>query len=185
MPMEIKYQNLFKVYDILLKNTVIDTTFIINWADEILASRNEFDDVIIELATESTNMNDAISILNSNSQHFNTEIVSRAVIGILSNFLESERVYMHKISLIINEVAYYNGLTDLENTFLYGYGDFYDLAVQKIYGDLESISKEIKEFISFYKDFNIENYKEWEQINEEVRNKLPENLKLLKAKYYS
>lgn len=179
-----KYQNLFKVYEILLKKNAIDTKFIIDWADKVIDTSTELDYVIIELATDSRNINDTISILNSNTQNFNIEVVSRAVIGILSNLLESGSISINIVSLIINEIAYYKGLTDLENTFLYGYGDFYDLAVQKIYGDLELLSKEIKEFISFYKDFNFENYESWTQINKNVKNKLPENLKLLKVKYY-
>lgn len=182
---EIKYQNLFKVFEILLKKNAVDSKFIINWADKVIDSQTELDYVIIELATESKNINDILSILNKNSQNSNIEVVSRAVIGILSNLLESETVNINRVSLMINEIAYYNGLTDLENTFLYGYGDFYDLALQKIYGDLDSIGKEIKEFISFYKGFNFENHENWEQINEDVKSELPENLKLLKVKYYS
>lgn len=179
-----KYQNLFKVYEILLKKNAIDTKFIIDWADKVIDASTELDYVIIELATDSRNINDTISILNNNTQNFNIEVVSRAVIGILSHLLELGSISINIVSLIINEIAYYKGLTDLENTFLYGYGDFYDLAVQKIYGDLELISKEIKEFISFYGDFNFENYESWTQINKNVKNKLPENLKLLKVKYY-
>ncbi|WP_344827553.1 hypothetical protein [Chryseobacterium ginsenosidimutans] len=179
-----KYQNLFKVYEILLKKNAIDTKFIIDWADKVIDSPAEVNYVIIELASDSRNINDTISILNSNTQNFNIEVVSRAVIGILSHLLELGSISINIVSLIINEIAYYKGLTDLENTFLYGYGDFYDLAVQKIYGDLELISKEIKEFISFYGDFNFENYESWSQINKNVKNKLPENLKLLKVKYY-
>jgi hypothetical protein len=179
-----KYQNLFKVYEILLKKNAIDTKFIIDWADKVIDSPAEPDYVIIELATDSRNINDAISILNSNTQNFNIEVVSRAIIGILSHLLELGSISINIVSLIINEIAYYKRLTDLENTFLYGYGDFYDLAVQKIYGDLELLSKEIKEFISFYIDFNFENYESWAQINKNVKNKLPENLNLLKVKYY-
>lgn len=179
-----KYQNLFKVYEILLKKNAIDTKFIIDWADKVIDTSTELDYVIIELATDSRNINDTISILNSNTQNFNIEVVSRAVIGILSHLLESGSISINIVSLIINEIAYYKRLTDLENTFLYGYGDFYDLAVQKIYGDLELLSKEIKEFISFYIDFNFENYESWAQINKNVKNKLPENLNLLKVKYY-
>ncbi|WEK70654.1 MAG: hypothetical protein P0Y62_03655 [Candidatus Chryseobacterium colombiense] len=180
-----KYQNLFKVYEILLKKNVIDIKSIIDWADKVIDSPNGLDHDIIELATGSRNISDVISILNCNAQNFNIEVVSRAVIGILSNLLETENVNMRKVSLIINEITYYKGLTDLENTFLYGYGDFYDLALQKIYGDLELISKEIKEFISFYKGFHLENYEDWEQINKNVKEGLPENLELLKVKYYS
>lgn len=178
-----KFQNLFKVYEILLKNNIIETEFLIKWADKIIETKDEFDYAIIELSTESKNINNAISILNLNSQNSNNEIISRATIGILSNLFREQKVDSDKVAEIVNDIVYYNGLTIEENTFLYGFGDFYDLAAQEIYGNLDSLTDELIEYIDIYRAFNFINYEKWAEINSTVKTVVPQKLQIIKQKY--
>lgn len=179
-----KFQNLFKVYEILLRNNIIETEFLIKWADKIIETEDEFDYVIIQLSTECKNINNAISILNLNSQNSNIEIISRATIGILSNLFREQKVDLGKVAEIVNDIVYYNGLTFEENTFLYGYGDFYDLALQKIYGNLDNLTDELIEFIDIYRAFDFRNYEKWAEINSTVKTVLSQKLQIIKQKYY-
>ena len=51
---------------------------------------------------------------------------------------------------------------------MYGLDDEYDLAVDKVYGTIESVEKETARFIELYKDFKIDNFNEWTEIDKTI-----------------
>ena len=177
-----KYRELFKVFEILLVDGIIDTKFINNWADTILSKEIQSEYEFIEIST-TFNINELVTLLNKLSEKSELIIAQRAVFGILYNLNISDSLEIRSVTRIVENFAYSKFLTKQEKNFLYGIDDFMDLAITNVYGDFTKLKNEFWEFLEIYKNFNFKNYNDWSNINNELDGKIPENIENLTEKY--
>lgn len=177
-----KYRELFKVFEILLVDGIIDTKFINNWADTILSKEIQSEYEFVEIST-TFNINELVTLLNKLSEKSELIIAQRAVFGILYNLNMYDSLEIRSVTRIVENFAYSEFLTEQEKNFLYGIDDFMDLAITNVYGDYTKLKNEFWEFLKIYKNFNFENYHDWSNINNELDGKIPENIQNLAEKY--
>jgi hypothetical protein len=176
------YENLLKVFAELRKFGVITNTNITDWADGILASENLSDYEFIEIST-TKNTHDLIVILEKNSQHADSEIVCRAMLGILYHSLTTASLEFKKTLQIIYEISYEKTLTVEEQFLLYGFSEFSMYDLKGTYEGLRLFKEELVDFLSIYKSFTLENHREWMMINAAVLSDLSEKLPKVKRNY--
>jgi len=167
----IKYQELFKVFSLLLADRIIDEKQINNFADEILSKETNSEYEFIELST-TKNLNDLISLLNKFSTNCNTKIAYRAVLGIIYNL----NINIETSSRCISRLSYLNGLSEKEKDFINGIDDFIDLAINKIYGDINRLNSEYLDFLKIYNEFNFDSAENWNAINSKIEHNLIEKI---------
>lgn len=177
-----KYRELFKAFEILLVDGIIDTKFINNWADKILAKESESEFAFIELST-TFDINELVTLLNKLSEKSQLLIAQRAVFGILFNLHIYDSVEIRRVTRIVENFAYSKFLSEQEKNFLYGIDDFMELAINNVYGDFNKLKNEFWEFLEIYKYFNFENYNNWSNINNGLEGEIPENIQNLTEKY--
>lgn len=172
------YSNLLKVFAFLLDHGVIKTSYIIGWVDKIIASETESEYDLIELSTTKSTY-DIIKILNNNSSSANMEIVCRALLGIIHHCFEDKKLEFKDI-LIIKNISFEGGLTDDEEFLIYGLGEYsmYDLN-----NNYRLYRQDLYSLLNIYKDFTLDNHKNWADINEKIKKDIPSKIEILKHKY--
>lgn len=55
---------------------------------------------------------------------------------------------------------------------MYGLDEEYDFAEEGIYGTVEAVEKETLRFLEIYKEFQIDNYKDWRKIDTTIESKI-------------
>jgi len=174
------YQNLLKVFAILLEFGAIRTQLVIDWADTILASEEESEYAFIELSTIDKNAQSVIQILLKNCENTSPEITSRAIIGILGNMLKEEKVGLKTAFQITTHLSYEQLLTSEEQYLLYGYWDYLDFKSMDNSETFRHFTIYFNEFLSIYKNFKFENHHQWSTINEQLKPNLSDQLKVIK-----
>lgn len=178
-----KYKELFKVYQILLTDGIIEPKFVNNWADKILSKEIESEYEFIEVST-TANLNDLITILNKLSQNCDLKISQRATFGILYNSNIYEFFDIKVVSRIVANFTNFNdSLSEKEKAFLYGIDDFVHLAIEKIYGDIHKLKDEFWDFMKIYKEFNFDTHENWCSINKKLEENLSEKIQKVTEKY--
>ncbi|MEN2436720.1 hypothetical protein AAH994_14985 [Weeksellaceae bacterium A-14] len=177
-----KYRELFKVFAILLTDGIIESKFVNNWADEILAKETESEYEFIEIST-TLNLNDLITLLNKLSENCNLKISQRAIFGILYNSNIGEYIDIKNATKVVSKFTLNNSLTEKERAFLYGIDDFVDLAIEKIYGDLNKLKNEFWDFMEIYQELNFNSVENWNSINKKIEENLQIELEKVTDKY--
>lgn len=176
------YKNLLKVFVILLEYGVITKNYIAGWADSILASENESEYTFIELST-SKNLLDTVQILNKNSTNADTEITSRAVLGVLYHLLLEEQAALKTVFEMATQISYEEQLTSDEQFLLYRFDEHTVLNLNDVYGTLRLLKTNFLDFLSIYKGFRLDNYESWSAVSEKVKLELPMKLEAVKRNF--
>ncbi|MDR4894570.1 MULTISPECIES: hypothetical protein [unclassified Chryseobacterium] len=176
------YGNLLKVFVILLEYGVIRKEKVINWADSILASENESEYVFIELSTCS-NTHDIKQILNNNTLDSDSEITSRAVLGVLYHLLDEHKVVLKNIFETVTHISYEERLTDEEQFLLYRFDEYTELFESGVFVKSNLFKANFEELLGVYKDFKLDNPHQWVTINEKIKQDLQIKLETFKGNY--
>ena len=179
-----KYKELFKVFEILLIDGIIDTKFVNNWADKILSKESQSEFEFIELSL-TNNINDLLSLLKKLSAKCDLKIVQRATFGILYNSTSNEFPDLKTTTRIVSRFVYKNALTEKEKEFLYGIDDYIELAISGIYGDLHKLKNEFWDFLEIYDSLNFVTYENWKALNKEIEDNIVISLEKVKKKHYN
>ncbi len=177
------YGNLLKVFVILLDYGVIRKEKVISWADSILASENESEYVFIELST-CANTHDIIQVLKKNTLDSDSEITSRAVLGILYHLLDENKVVLKNIFETATHISYEEQLTDEEQFLLYRFDEYIDLFENGVFEKLNLFKTNFEELLGIYKDFKLDNPHQWVTINEKIKQDLQIKLEAFKNGYH-
>lgn len=177
-----KYKELFKVFEILLTDGLIDTNYVNEWADNILSKESESEYDFIELSI-TNKINDLLTLLNRLSANCNLKIAQRAVFGILYNSTCEDFPNIKVASRIVSRFFYENTLTENEKNFIYGIDDSIELAISEIYGDIHKLKNEFWEFLKIYQALNFITFENWIIINNKIEENLEEKLKKIQDKY--
>ncbi|MDR2235582.1 MAG: hypothetical protein LBE92_05625 [Chryseobacterium sp.] len=176
------HENLLQVFMILLNEGLIPTAMISEWADGILASEEESDYVFIELSTV-RDVHDLSQILRKNSAEADPEICSRAVLGILFQLLNTEKVTFKKAFETATHISYEESLSSDEQFLLYRFYDYRDFHSDERYESQRLFKSNFLELLGLYKDFSLDHYEKWPEINEMLKTNLQNQLEVIKKQY--
>lgn len=176
------YENLLRVFVVLLNYGLIKIDHIARWADSILASEQESEYAFIELST-SKNLLDTVQILNKNSTNADSEITSRAVLGILYHILQNEQTALKTVFEIATYISYEEQLTSDEQFLLYRFDEHIVLNLNDVYEAARLLKTNFLDLLSIYKGFGLDNYESWPAVNEKVKLDLSMKLELVKGNF--
>jgi len=146
---------------------------IIDWAYKIIAKDDEPDIFFIDLALSSSkSTGDILHYINDYLNFEKPTVDGRPLLGLIYKEYKSGRFSLEKTVTTIFRLKFEAIFTDKEEAFIYSIDDLYDCAKNNIYGTIEDVQKELEKFLSFYKDYSIDNFAHWKALYIEVDNKL-------------
>lgn len=169
------YVELLDVFNIALSVGIIDKFFIINWADEIIKNEDSPNEFIIELSLcGHKDINYVISLINEFVGSNKSSISSRVILAILYHKYKKGQINLQKVTYTINRINWQGELTEIEKKLIYGLDDDFELAHNGIKGSLKEVEKFTLLFLSLYKEFTLENFENWNELNESIVSKIEE-----------
>ena len=164
---------MLEVFSIALTNGLLDKNEVIKWADNIITNDNEPDFFIIELSLSGhKNLNDTVSLLNEYIGKEKPQVSGRVILGFLHRQYLAGKITLRKVVGAVNWIVWQADLTDEEKSYMYGLDEEYDFAEEGIYGTVEAVEKETLRFLEIYKEFQIDNYKDWRKIDTTIESKI-------------
>jgi hypothetical protein len=141
-----------------LASGFLEMVSIVTWADgKIAAGADDFD--YIQIST-SKSMNDLVTALGDVQGEVNGKVLVHRFLGMLSSYLERNpaeyRCAIRALYYLLNDYRAY--MSGTETSAIYSLDEGYDLAVQEMYGTLDSIRQELSHFLNSYKSKNDENF---------------------------
>jgi len=159
---------LLEVFRICLINTILDKQQVIAWADKQIEQEAEPPYFIIELALSgSKNINDTISILHNLVGENKPQVAGRAVLGYLHQRYTSDSLSLQQVATTIYWLGLHGEFSPEEHHFMRWIDTEYDLAVDG-YGSIAEAASQIVRFTALYKDFNLVNAPQWQEINNAI-----------------
>lgn len=176
------YKNLLKVFAKLRKYAIIKNNDITDWADGVLASEITSDYEFIEIST-TQNTHDLITVLEKNSENADLKIVCRAILGILYHLITDKLLEFKEVFRVAYEISYEEKLTDDEQFLLFGFAEFSMYDPKATYAGFRLFKEDFLEFLSIYKEFKLDNYKDWIKINAHMQYDLTLRLESIRKNY--
>ncbi|HLP04237.1 MAG TPA: hypothetical protein VK152_02300 [Paludibacter sp.] len=157
---------LLEVFSIALTNGLLDKEEVIKWADNIITQDEEPDYFIIELSLcGHKSINDIVSLINEYVGQDKPKISGRIFLGLLYRAYLTGHIKLDKVTRAIYWIVWEDRLTEDEKSLIYGIDEDYDCAIDGIYGSVEIVEKEVLRFLEIYKDFQIDNFDDWKEID--------------------
>ncbi len=157
---------LLEVFSIALTKGLLDKEEVIKWADNIITQDDKPDYFIIELSLcGHKSINDIISLINEYVGQDKPKISGRIFLGLLYSAYLTGHVKLDKVTRAIYWIVWEDRLTEDEKSLIYGIDEDYDCAIGGIYGSVEIVEKEVLRFLEIYKDFQINNFDDWKEID--------------------
>jgi hypothetical protein len=158
---------------LVTKNEIID------WADKIITAEDEPDIFFIDLALLRSKNENYIMHYFSNYLNFENPAVSgRPLLGLLYKKYKSGQYNLEqttsKLFRLKSEVIF----NKREENHIYWIDNEYDCAKHKIYGTIESVQIQLENFLILYKEYSLNNFLEWDNLNQSVDIKLEEEYQL-------
>ena len=155
---------LLEVFRDGLKYGVISNAEIVEWADEIIKREDEPDYFFIEMSLCS-DVNSLATLLNEPRYGARNPIACRVIFGLIYQKLIDKTINAEMVYKFLYGIDYADSLYNMEYVNLYQL-DYYD---EILFGaDPNDFIDEKAQFLSIYKDFNLTNHTQWEEINSRV-----------------
>jgi hypothetical protein len=169
------YIELLEVFSIAVVNGIVDKQYIIKWADKIIYQDDEPHDLIIELSLcGHKNVSDIASIIGEFIGEQKPVVSGRVILGLLYHQFVSGQITLAKVVSDFWLVLDDDQLTSQERSLLYGLDEDFDLANENLAFTIEDVKKWTLEVLEIYKDFNLDNFKDWKDIDKTVDQKVQE-----------
>lgn len=150
-----------------LKLGVVSKKEIIDRADWIIATEDEPDYFFIEISL-SHDVNELLAVLNSIDIPEDV-LHLRVILGVLNTHLSVEMITADKARSVLNKLIYQSGLTQYERGHIYSITDDYGYSGEKLDDRTQQqFYQHVKDFLDNYSQFNLYNYKNWNDINTEL-----------------
>lgn len=170
-----EYIDFLKVFQLGLEYGLLDMKIIIDWADKIIHQDEIPDNFVIELSLSGHKSVDfVITIINDYIGPQTSVLPTRVIIGLLHQGLINGQIKLRNVTAILDGLIWKGHLTENEKTFLYGLDDELNLAESKIHGLEKGVEEATLRFTELYKEFRIDNPKEWNEINGTIDKKVEE-----------
>ena len=163
------YADLLKAFQLGLSNGIIGKRVIIEWADKIIKQDEHPDYFLIELSLcGQKSIDDIVTLIQEFFKIQSPTLASRVIIGLLHKQLIEKQITLKRVTEILESLIWKGQFTENEKTLLYGLNDEYELAETKTFGCIKDIENSTLRFTVIYKDFQIDNFEEWQEINNKI-----------------
>ncbi|OHX32182.1 hypothetical protein [Bacillus mycoides] len=153
-----KTKEMAEVFRIGLQIGLFSKTDVINWADQTIETLDSPANEIIDVSLSSNDkLVDIASKLKNIKGRYDEKLPVKIILGLLCEKFIITGENALKIKPFIFKLVHNNCCEGFDNVDkqLYNFNEEINLAEDNIYGNLEDISQEIKEFLSIYKDFRM------------------------------
>ncbi len=169
------YIELLEVFRIGLTNGLLEKEEVINWADQIIQQSAQPDYFVIELSLcGHKSINDIVSLINEFAGEPKPVVSGRVILGFAHRQYTKKLITLRKVTATIYWLVWQGELSETEKSFMYSLDEDLDCAESGIYGTVEAVEKEALRFIEIYKDFSIDNFNKWSEINTTIDKKVEE-----------
>jgi hypothetical protein len=142
---------------------------VIAWADKIISKDEQPDIFFIELALLKSKSTNEVLYYFSDYLNFEKAVVpGRPLLGLLYKQYKNGAINLEQTVKILFHLMFETTFTNAEETYIYVIDDGFDCATQNIYGTIEDVQNETEKFLSFYKDYSIENFEQWSDLDKDV-----------------
>jgi hypothetical protein len=149
---------------------------VIDWADKIITRDAQPDIFFIDLAMSSSkSTNDVIHYIGDYLNFENPTVQGRPLVGLLYNQYSSRQIDLERAISKLFRLKFEAVFNEQEEGYIYSLENDYDCAKHGIYGSLYTVQQELEKFLSFYKDYSIDNYDQWNDLGKIVDIKLEED----------
>jgi len=150
-----------------IKVGLITRKEVIDRADWIIATEDEPDYFFIELSL-SHDVNELLTVLNSIDIPEDV-LYPRVLLGVMRTQLSVDVITTDKVRTVLNKFIYQSRLTRYERGHIYSITDDYGYSGEKLdERALQQFNQHVKDFLNNYSQFNLYNYKNWNNINNEL-----------------
>ncbi|RFZ85066.1 hypothetical protein DYU05_05545 [Mucilaginibacter terrenus] len=150
---------------------VISKEEIVAWADQLIEEADEPDYFLMELAL-CNDVNCLVELLDKHVIPTANPIRDRVLLALVYQRLPIDEVKeVERVANLVDNILSAKKLTDFENSSIYTFDDYY----VHYPPEFRELKVELKNFLTIYNPFTLQNYTHWVNINEQV-------LELLKEK---
>ncbi len=161
------YSLLLTVFSRGLRNGLVSKAEVVKWADDIILTEDDPDYFFIELSLAS-NINQLLNII-STTPMMDEPVVGRILLGLLYWKTEKTLIDARRIVSILDEINTNDNLSSEERGDIYQLSDEFDNKFgMKIFEEWEA---DVSQFLSNYKSFTIDNFTEWQRLNDTLEAK--------------
>jgi hypothetical protein len=156
---------------LLTKDEVVD------WAHKIITKDEQPDIFFIDLALSSSkSINDIIHYFSDYLNFENPAVQGRPLLGLLYKQFSSRQLTLEqtvgKLFRLKSEAVF----TDKEESYIYSIDNDFDCAKHNIYGTLGDVHADVEKFLTFYEEYSLDSFEQWQDIDSEVESKLDQDI---------
>jgi hypothetical protein len=167
------YIDLLGMFTIGLENGLLEKQAIVRWADIIILQDEQPDYFVIELSLcGHKSVNDIVTLLNEIIGASTPQISGRVILGLLYHRYVDRQLPLKKVVNLLYWLILHGQWSEDEKSFMYELDDWYSLAIDNIYGTEETVEKATLRFIELYKEFRIDNFDKWSEVNRTIDQKI-------------
>jgi hypothetical protein len=161
------------VSGVLTKKEVID------WADKVISKDEEPDIFFIDLAlSNSKSTKEVVSYFSDYLNFEHPKVPGRPLLGLLYKQYKNQQLNLEQTVRILYRLIFEAIFTDKEESYIYSIDDDLYCAENNIYGKIEDVKKETDKFLSFYKDYSIDNFEQWNDLDKIVEENIEKDYQL-------
>lgn len=168
---------LIEVFREGLTRELVSRQYVIAWADDIIKTTDDPDYFFIEVSL-SSDVNQLLEVLNNHSANIQDPICARVLMSLIYYRLinDNDPLTVEEAANLTGNLDHFDGLTSFEHNNVWNFEDY-------VYYDPTQLQVDLLDFLSTYEAFNLQNYKQWLQINIHVEEILKEK-KAISDKIY-
>ena len=167
------YIKLIEMFSFTLTKGLLDKEIVIDWADNIINQDSEPDIFIIELSLcGNKSLNDTISLINNYIEQEKSNLSGRVILGFIYRQFLSKKITLRNVIRTIYDLIWTTDLTEKEKNVIYILDNDFDLAQDGGYGSIEIIELDTLKFLEIYRDFQIDNFFDWDMLDETIESKI-------------
>lgn len=160
-----------------LASGLINKEEIVDWADKIITRDEKPDIFFIDLALSSSkSKNDILHHFNDFLNYENPEIQSRPLLGLLYKQYITKQINLSQTISRLFQLKFEAKFTEKEEGYIYSLHNDYDCAINDIYGTIFDVEVELHKFLSFYKNYSIDNFEEWKSLDLTVESEIDKDI---------
>lgn len=156
---------LLEVFRDGLARGVVSKDKVVAWADDIIKNTDEPDFFFIELSMAG-NVNRLIEVFDLHNTSDETRLSARVLLGLIHKRLtdDDDILTVEDAAELVGSLESFDKMTPFERNKIFLFEEYCMFYLP----DVALLQVEITDFLGIYKDFNLENYTQWPQINSKV-----------------
>jgi hypothetical protein len=152
---------------------------VVDWAGKIVSKEEQPDIFFIDLALSgSKNANDVIRYFSEYLNFDNPTVHGGPLLGLLFKQYNSKQFSLEQTLSKLFRLKYEAVFNEREESYIYSLENDYACARDEIYGTIGDVQLELEKFLEFYRDYSIEVYERWHDLDKVVEQKQEEDYQL-------